>query len=89
MSYGLAGSLTTRSAAQSPRRGKVVVARLGEDLRDGCLIGLGGRGAERECDLARSELEQAIAAAGLAVIIALGVARAMISIWRSLRPKRR
>ena len=48
------------------------MARLGEDLRDGCLIRLGGRGAERECDLAQSELEQAIAAAGLAVIIALG-----------------
>src|SRR5436190_24006164 len=38
----------------------------------GCLIRLGGRGAERECDLAQSELEQAIAAARLAVIVALG-----------------
>jgi hypothetical protein len=36
----------------------------------------------------RAELEQAIAAPGLAVVVALGVARPRISICRSLRPKR-
>jgi hypothetical protein len=55
-----------------PGRGKVVVGRLSQDLRNGCLIGLGGRGGEGECDLPKSELEQAIAAARLAVIVALG-----------------
>src|SRR5262249_58616883 len=58
--------------AAQPGGGKAVVARLGEDLRDGCLIGLGGRGGEGERDLPQSELEQAIAAARLAVIVALG-----------------
>src|SRR5437899_2950032 len=48
------------------------MARLGQDLRDGCLIGLRGRGGEGEGNLPQSELEQAIAAARLAVIVALG-----------------
>ena len=44
---------------------------LGEHARDRGLIGLGGRGAEGERDLAKAELEQPVAAARLAVIVAL------------------
>jgi DNA-binding transcriptional LysR family regulator len=43
--------------AAQPGGGKVVVARLGQDLRDGCLIGLGGRCGEGDRDLPQSELE--------------------------------
>ena len=43
----------------------------GDNLGDGGLIGLGRRGGEGERDLAQAQLEQAIAAAGLAVIVAL------------------
>ena len=41
------------------------------DLGDGGLIGLGRRGGEGERDLAQAQLEQAVAAARLAVIVAL------------------
>ncbi len=43
----------------------------GDDRGDGRLIGLGGRGGEGECDFGEAQLEQAIAAARLAVIVAL------------------
>jgi hypothetical protein len=46
-------------------------------------------GAERECDFGQAQLEQPVAAPRLAVIVALGRRPARISIWRSLRPKRR
>ena len=36
------------------------------------LVGFGGGGAERQCHVGQAELEQPIAAAGLAVIIPLG-----------------
>src|SRR5580698_6662679 len=41
-----------------------------ERLHDGSLVGFGGGGGERERDLAQTEIEQAIAAARLAVIVA-------------------
>src|SRR5262249_13458475 len=72
--HGLAGQQVRRpfeALAAQPGGGKVVVGRLGQDLRNGCLIGLGGRGGEGECDLPESELEHAIATARLAVVVAL------------------
>ena len=65
------------SAAQSrplraqPGGGEAVAAVGGEDLGDGGLVGLRGGGGEGERDLGEAELEQAIAAARLAVIVAL------------------
>jgi hypothetical protein len=44
---------------------------LGDDLGDGGLVGLGRGGGEGERDLGEAQLEQAIAAARLAVIVAL------------------
>ena len=67
----------SRSAAQSepfaakPGGGESVAAMLGEHLLDGGLVGLGGSGGEGKRDLAQTELEQAIAAPGLAVVVAL------------------
>jgi hypothetical protein len=62
----------------------------GQDRVDGGLVGLGGRGAEGQGDGAKAQVEQAVADPRLQVVVAgLGVARARISICRSLRPKRR
>ena len=43
----------------------------GEHALDRGLVGLGGRGAEGERDLAKTQLEQPVAAARLAIIVAL------------------
>ncbi len=58
--------------AAQPGGGEAVAAVGGDRLGDGGLVGLGGGGGEGERDLAQAELEQAIAAARLAVIVALG-----------------
>jgi len=57
--------------APKPCRGKAVAALGVDDLGDGGLIGLGGRGGEGERHFGEAQLEQAIAAAGLAVVVAL------------------
>jgi len=76
-------------AGLQPARHKVVAATFGKDLLDQRLVGLGGSSGEGERDLAKTEFEQAIAAARLAVVVALRRRAARISIWRSLSPKRR
>ncbi len=43
----------------------------GQRIRNGGLIGFGGSGREGERDLAEAQLEQAIAALGLAVVVPL------------------
>src|ERR1700694_1854682 len=58
-------------AGFQPARHKVVAATFGKDLLDQRLVGLGGSGGEGECDLAKTEFEQAVAAARLAVVVAL------------------
>src|SRR3984893_1909957 len=58
-------------AGFQPARHKVVAATFGKDLLDQRLIGLGGSSGEGERDLAKTEFEQAIAAARLAVVVAL------------------
>ena len=66
-----------RSAAQSmplrlePRSGKAVAAVVGNELRDGGLVGLGRGGREGQRGIAEAELEQTVAASRLAVIVAL------------------
>ena len=71
------GWVVSMSAAQSrplraqPGGGEAVAAVGGEDLGDGGLVGLRGGGGEGERDLGEAELEQAVAAARLAVIVAL------------------
>ena len=72
-----------------PGGGEARAAMIGQHICNGGLIDLGGSSREGERDLAQAQFEQAIAAAGLAVVSRFGVARARISIWRSLRPKRR
>src|ERR1700730_16899196 len=58
-------------AGLQPARHKVVAATFGKDLLDQRLIGLGGSSGKGERDLAKTEFEQAIAAARLAVVVAL------------------
>ena len=55
-----------------PGGGEAIAAVLGDKLVDGGLVGLGRCGGEGERDFGEAELEQAIAAARLAVIVALG-----------------
>ena len=43
----------------------------GENLGNQRLVGFGGRGAKRETDFAEAQLEQPVAAPGLAVVIPL------------------
>ena len=50
---------------------ETLAAMLGDDLRDPRLIRLRGRGAERQCHLRQAQLEQPVAAPGLAVVITL------------------
>ena len=54
-----------------PGGGEAVSAMGGEKIGDGGLVGLRGSGGEGERDLGEAELEQAIAAPRLAVIVAL------------------
>ena len=58
-------------AGFQPARHKVVAATFGKDLLDQRLVGLGGSGGEGDRDLAKTEFEQAIAAARLAIVVAL------------------
>ena len=58
-------------AGLQPAGHKVVAAMFGKDLLDQRLVGLGGSCGEGERDLAKTEFEQAIAAARLAVVVAL------------------
>src|SRR5229473_1305444 len=53
--------------------GRKAAAAMGrEQVGDGSVVGLRRRGRKCERDLAQPELEQAIALAGLAVVVALG-----------------
>ena len=54
-----------------PCSGEPRLADLGDDCADGGLVGLRGGGGEGECHLGKAQLEQAIAAPRLAVIVAL------------------
>src|SRR5260370_28486261 len=58
--------------AGEPAGRKAVAAVRREQVADGGVVGLRRRGREGERDLAQAELEQAIALAGLAVVVALG-----------------
>src|SRR6266851_8054101 len=58
-------------AGLQPTWHKIVAATFGKDLLDQRLVGLGGSSGEGERDLAKTEFEQAIAAARLAVVVAL------------------
>ena len=76
--YGVGSWLgVSMSAAQSralgaqPSGGETTSAIGGEKIGDGGLVGLRGSGGEGERDLGEAELEQAIAAPGLAVVVAL------------------
>ena len=51
---------------------KGIAAMFGHDPLDGGMVGFAGRRAECECDRAETQFEKAIAAPGLAVVIALG-----------------
>ena len=55
-----------------PTSGETVRSAGAEDFGDGGLVGSGRSGGEGECDLGQAEFEQRVAAAGRAVIIALG-----------------
>ena len=61
-----------RAALAQPGGEKACPAMFGQKPVDGGLIGLRGGRAEREADLGQSQLEQSVAAAGLAVVVALG-----------------
>lgn len=54
-----------------PSRREARRAMACDQVGDGALIGLGGRGAKGERDLAQPQLEQAIAPARLAVVVPL------------------
>ncbi len=54
-----------------PGGGKAGAAMSGQHIRNGGLIGFGGGGREGERDFTQAQLEQAIAAPGLAVVVAL------------------
>src|ERR1700761_8552037 len=58
-------------AGFEPARHEVGAAAFGQDLFDQCLVGLGGSRREGERDLAKTEFEQAVAAARLAVVVPL------------------
>ena len=62
----------SEALAAKPRGSESFAAMRAERLRNGCLVGLGGGSGKGERDLAQTEIEQAIAAAGLAVVVALG-----------------
>src|SRR5258708_34727849 len=58
-----------RILAAQPSRSKAVAAVIGHEFGDGDLIALRGRCGEGESGVAESEVEQAVAPAGLAVVI--------------------
>src|SRR5690606_15884576 len=60
------------AAMAQPRSKKGFASMLGMDARDGGLIGFGRSGAKREADFAQTQLEQAIAAPRLTIIVPLG-----------------
>ena len=62
----------SRGRGPQPGGGEAVGAVLGERLGDGGLVGLGGGGGEGERHFGEAELEQPVAAARLAVVVALG-----------------
>ena len=61
-----------RAAVSEPGGDEGITAVLGEHAVDSGVVGLGRGRAEGERDRAESQLEQAIAAPRLAVIVALG-----------------
>src|SRR5258708_28884653 len=60
-----------RILAAQPSRSKAVAAVIGHEFGDGDLIALRGRCGEGESGVAEAEFEQAVAAAGLTIIVAL------------------
>src|SRR5262245_5905526 len=60
------------SARLKPATNKIVAAMFGQHLIYQSMVGLGGSSGEGKRDLAKTEFEQAIAAARLAIIVPLG-----------------
>jgi len=63
----------SNAAGVEPSTGEAFAAVGGEQVGDELLVGFRRRGREGERDLAKAELEQAVAAARLAVVVALEV----------------
>ena len=69
---GMRSAAQRSSCSASQAWTKPLVAMLGEHAIDDRVIGLGRGGAEGERDRTEAQFEQAVAAAGLAVVVALG-----------------